>query len=137
MLKPHKPLIFVDSNVLIEGLLADYATAKAVVVFARHKKIKLVTCEQVIVDIETELIDKTSLYKEFSGILHCWEEMKEKIYLSIVPDPPEAEVLAVNKMYLPLMRHQADIPILTAALIMKPQPDFILSGNRKHLMPPN
>lgn len=132
MTQAHKPLIFIDSNVLIEGLLENFAAAKTIITLASYKKLDLITCKQVIVDVEDELIEQAKAYNEFSVILDSWQKMCQKIRIKILPDPPLADVLITKQNYLPLMHHLADIPILTAAITATPRPTVILSGNRKH-----
>ncbi len=132
MTQPLKPLIFVDSNVLIEGLLENFAAAKTIITLANYKKINLMTCQQVITDVEDELLEQSKAMQEFNIILEAWKKMLQKTRLKIVPDPDLSDVLEIKIQYLPLMHHLADIPILTAALKANPRPNIILSGNRKH-----
>jgi hypothetical protein len=61
-----------------------------------------------------------------------WKKLKDDIRLIVLEDPDTATVLATRDKYLGVMRHKADIPVLAAALSMKPHPHVILSGNREH-----
>jgi predicted nucleic acid-binding protein len=132
MPKHSVPVIFVDSNVLIDALLVRFAAAKTIVTLASYKKLKLLTCAQVIEDVEAEIVDKIVVPPLQREILDCWQEMLKRTRIKIISDPSEEAVQVVSQDYLALMRHLADIPILTAALNHHPKPDFILSGNREH-----
>jgi len=65
-----------------------------------------------------------------SVIIERWEATLKKTNLIRLPDPPIAIVKETSSLYLSAMRHQADIPILAAAILAKPS--VILSGNREH-----
>ena len=58
--------------------------------------------------------------------------------MTILPDPPTQIVQEAYERYIATMRHKADIQILAAAILAKP--NMILSGNREHfndLVAPN
>ena len=124
-----RPQVFLDSNVLIEALFEERHPAGAVISLALAKQIQLVTCQQVLDDVEAEILDRCSEAND-SALIDTWDQFKNSLNMSIEPDATDDEFKESYNLYLPVMRHVADIPILAVALRCKPA--IILSGNREH-----
>jgi predicted nucleic acid-binding protein len=124
-------LIFADSNVFVEHLFIEDSAAGIVISLATQNVFKLAVCEQSIKEVETVILRKLQLRPELADtIIKKWTAALNKTNLTILPDPPKATVKETSSLYLSSMRHQADIPILAAAILAKPR--VILSGNREH-----
>lgn len=124
-----RPQVFVDSNVLIEALVEARHPAGAVISLALSKQIKLITCQQVVDDVEAEILDRCTKANDLA-LVDTWDQFKNSLSISIEPDATAEEFKAAYERYLPVMRHAADIPILAVAIRCKPA--IILSGNREH-----
>ena len=127
------PVLFADSNVLIEALLIPKSAAYIVAEMVARGVFDLATCALCVEDTEDAIIAKLkNRPEELDQTIENWEKLKADIRLIILPNPDVAMVLATRDKYLGVMRHKTDIPVLAAALTMKPLPHVILSGNRDH-----
>jgi predicted nucleic acid-binding protein len=125
-----KPVVFIDSNVLIEALI-ESEPALAVLDLAIIEAINLVTCQLVVADVEDEIVGQhASAPRQIDAVVETWRVMLERTKLKVHPDPALDTVLEAREKFLPTMRHLADIPVLAAAIEAKA--NFIVSGNRKH-----
>lgn len=123
--------IFVDSNVLIEAVFLPDSAASAVLRLAADGTFEIITCQPVITDVENAILKKLqSTPERLNRIIESWEGILKATRLTIVPDPPSHVIQEAYELYIAIMRHKADIQILAAALLAKP--DAILSGNREH-----
>ncbi len=124
-------LVFVDSNVLIEALFLPQSAAAAVIDLAINNSFHIVTCQQVIDDVERAILSKLQkIPEDLDTIVLRWETLKTNSRLAVIADEPLVSAKRVYHEYIKFMRHTADIPILAAAI--KLNPDAILSGNREH-----
>jgi len=129
------PVLFADSNVLIEALLIEHSAAYVVEMVARGV-FDLATCQICIEDTQDAIVAKLkNKPDELDETIAGWEKLKVDTRLIVLPDPGAAFVKQTGDKYLGVMRHKADIPVLAAALGMKPPPHVILSGNRDHFNP--
>jgi hypothetical protein len=127
------PLLFADSNVLIEALLSSRSAACLVAEMVARGVFDLATCRLCVDDMEEAILAKLqNKPEELHETMASWERLKTDTRLIIISDPEPDAVAAVSNKYLGVMRHRADIPVLAAALAMDPQPCVILSGNRGH-----
>ncbi len=127
------PVLFVDSNVLIEALLIPESAAFVVAEMAAQGAFDMATCRDCISDTERAILAKLSQHPaEATEVINRWEQLKTALRLKILPESDITIVLATRDKFLGIMRHKADIPVLAAALLMTPAPYAILSSNRKH-----
>lgn len=127
------PILFADSNVLIEALLIPSSAAYVVAEMVARGVFDMATCQLCVDDAENAIVAKLQKKPdELDQTIINWEKLLADIRLIIVPDPDMASVIATRDKYLGVMRHKADIPVLAAALNMNPKPHVILSGNRDH-----
>lgn len=127
------PVLFADSNVMIEALLIPNSAAYVVAEMVARGVFDLATCDICIEDTEDAIVNKL---KDNSAALDetisNWEKLKADTRLVILPAPDAVLVNETFHNYLGVMRHIADIPVLACALKMEPSPHVILSGNREH-----
>jgi predicted nucleic acid-binding protein len=125
------PLLFVDSNVLVESIFLAQSAAATVINLAIKGTFRIVTCQQVIDDVERAIISKLQKTPEdLDTVIQRWELLKVNSRLAVTADESLESANRVYHEYIMLMRHKADIPILAAAI--KLRPSAILSGNREH-----
>jgi predicted nucleic acid-binding protein len=130
------PVLFADSNVLIEALLIPQSAAYIVVEMVARGAFYLATGQICIEDTEDAIVSKLkNKPDELDETIASWEKLKAETRLIVLPDADPAFVKATWDRYLGVMRHKADIPVLAIALSIKPQPQVILSGNRDHFNP--
>ncbi len=125
----HNTLVFVDSNVLIEALFLPGHPAVAVTTLAINGQIDLIACEIVIQDIEDEILERCQKIGNCS-IIDLWHTFQNEIRIRVEKDPPEHLVLETYRKFMPVMRHEADIPVLASAIQIGAT--IILSGNTEH-----
>lgn len=127
------PVLFADSNVMIEALLIPHSAAYVVSEMVARGVFDLATCQICIEDTEDAIVNKLKdKPAELDDAISSWEKLKADTRIIILPDPKPAFVKEIWDNYLGVMRHRADIPVLAAALAMEPPPKAILSGNREH-----
>ena len=126
------PVLFVDSNVLIEAVLIPLSAAAIVSDLVVNGTYDMATCALTVADAEKAFLNKVLNPAELDILVHRWEKLKSGMRLQILPDPPLAVVKQAYEKYIGVVRHKADIPVLAAALSMNPLPEVILSGNREH-----
>jgi len=127
------PVLFADSSVLIEALLLPQSAAYVVAEIVARGVFDIATCQICVTDTEDAIVGKLGKKPdELDQAIVNWEKLKGDIRLIVLEDPDTKTVLSTRDKYLGVMRHKADIPVLAAALSMKPAPHVILSGNREH-----
>jgi len=129
----NSQIVFVDSNVLIEALFIPDSPAALLIDLAEKRTVDLLTCEQVVQDVENAILNKLAhRLNDADEVIELWHQMKTATRLNILTMPARKIIDQVFTKYMGVMRHQADIPVLAAALNHKPLPRAILSGNREH-----
>lgn len=124
-----RPYLFVDSNVLIEALFEPFHPAGAIIALVLSKQVRLVTCHQVIEDVENEILDRCHTANNIE-LIDTWAKFLDNIKIQVEPDATQEEARITYQNYMGIMRHSADIPILAVAIRFRPA--VILSGNREH-----
>jgi predicted nucleic acid-binding protein len=117
-----KNRIFLDSSVLIAGVISSTGAARVLMVMSEMGEIELLVSEYVIVETERTLARK---------VPHALPEFRQAIKdanIKIVHDPSSKEVQ--GNLYL--ITDAEDIPILLSA--MKAKVDYLATHNRKHFL---
>lgn len=114
--------IFLDSSVLLAGIISSTGAAYVLLALGEQEEILLTISEMVVVESERALAKKSP-----SNLSNLRVAMKAA-NLHIVPDPASAEKAA----NLHLMTDSDDVPILLAA--MKAKVDYLATHNRKHFL---
>lgn len=115
-----KPLVFVDSNIMLCGMLRPGSPAYALLALAYLKKApyRVGPSEFVRQEVERNL--------QSYGLVEQFHRMEELLNPHLIRLPTEEEVVAVRGW----IRHQHDEPVLASALI-EPRPRIIVSDNNK------
>jgi predicted nucleic acid-binding protein len=120
--------LFLDSNILTGGIVARWGLDKAVLSLCAAKVCKLVLAEVVRDEVEENLLihaerlpslDADQLIEDYRTLIRLTDP-------EMVPYPDKALVRSSR----PLMRHEADVPVLLSA--MSARPDWLLTHNTKH-----
>lgn len=114
--------LFFDSSALIAGIISDKGAARALLLLAEDRKLKISVSEQVIVEVERNIARK------LPKILPLAREMIRESNLIIYKDPSKDEV----REHKNWIDHEADVPILVSAV--KANVDFLVTLNTKHFL---
>lgn len=120
--------LFLDSNVLLEGLLLEWGVSKAVLSLCAAGIHRLLLAEVVIEEVETNLLLEAERRGQVRGgkLLSAYDKFLKIAKPQRIKKPSNREVLAVA----PLIRHVHDVPVLASAL--KANPRWLLSNNTRH-----
>jgi predicted nucleic acid-binding protein len=114
--------LFFDSSALIAGIISEKGAARAILLLAEDRKLKISVSEQVIIEVERNIARK--IPKILNGARELIRESNVIIYI----DPSQEEV---NKR-INWINHEADVPILVSAA--KANVDFLVTLNTKHFL---
>lgn len=128
MTVPGRPRLFLDSNVLMGGLVASWGLDKAVLSLCSARICRLVLAEAVRVEVERNLL----LHAERLALKDVHEPINAYRRFIQLSDPemisfPDLEAVRANRY---LIRHEPDIPVLLSA--MAARPDWVLTNNTDH-----
>jgi predicted nucleic acid-binding protein len=122
--------VFVDSNILIEGLFAPWSASRALLILARTRAFSLVLSPYVEAEVERAL-------------LHCFardaaegSRLIDDYALALKLLAPERTVRITQaefEAYRSLIRHVHDVPVLATAI--KARPDWLITSNSAHFTP--
>ena len=114
--------IFLDSSVLIAGIISETGAA--------HVLLQLGETEEIVLTISELVVDETkrSVMRKAPDILEKVENEIAKSKFKILKDPSSEEVL--TNLYL--MEDPNDVPILLAAI--KANVDYLATHDRKHFL---
>ncbi len=114
--------LFLDSSVLFSGAASATGAARALLVLGETGQIGLMISLQVAIETERALARKAP------QSIPVFRQLMQAAKIRMVPDPPPEEV----KRYVNLIAHEADCPILAAAVLA--QADYLVTLNRKHFI---
>ena len=134
---PHqgRPVrLFLDSGVVLQGCLAPWGAAKAVLILAatarrRYTVVLAATVQQEVeraIDGITQPAARAAADASYRGWL-------TRVDLDVRPAPSARDVRIHTRTILPILRHANDLPTAVAALLSAP--DWVLSTNTKHWTP--
>jgi len=118
------PRVFLDSGVLIEGLVVPWSASRAVLILARHQALRVVLSRYVVEEVERCLLQE--LEEDYGGagqLVDDYALLLKLLRAEITGKVTEEELRKARGM----IRHQKDIPILVSALRVRP--DWFLTVN--------
>lgn len=123
--------VFLDANVILGGLLAEWGLDKAIFSLSAAKVIQWVLAEVVRREVETNLLmHATALAPgDADHLVEDYVRLIELASPQIIPPPPLSEVQHSRA----LIRHLADVPVLLSAIAAAP--DFLITHNTTHFTP--
>ena len=116
------PELFFDSSALFAGIVSASGASRALLLLAEAEQVAVTVSEQVVAETERAVARK---------IPRALPEFREAIRatgLRIVRDPSPDEIEA----YKDIIAHQADVPIVVAAMRVKT--DYLVTLNRRHFI---
>jgi predicted nucleic acid-binding protein len=119
--------LFLDSNVLIAGIVSSWGMDKAILSLCAAKVCKLVLAEVVRDEVEQALLMQPELSSARSTQLMQGYRRLMKLTKPELVSYPDARLVRANRS---LIRHEADVPVLLSAMSSKP--DWLLTHNTKH-----
>lgn len=124
----RKIRLFLDSNVLIAGIVSDWGLDKAVLSLCAARVCRLVLAEAVRDEVEEHLLAHTEKLSSFDAghVIEDYRRLIELMHPEIVRYPA-GELVRKNRH---LIRHASGVPVLLSA--MASQPDYLLTHNTKH-----
>ena len=123
--------LFLDSNVLTAGIVAEWGLDKAVLSLCAARICRLVLAEIVKEEVEENLLRHASRLAPQAAeqIVDDYSTLIKLTRPILVPLPDASEV--TRSRYL--IRHAADVPVVLSALHSKP--DWLLTQNTAHFTP--
>jgi predicted nucleic acid-binding protein len=118
--------LFLDSNVLIAGIVSAWGLDKAILSLCAAKVCTLVLAEVVHDEVEQAFLMQPELSSARSAQLMQAYRGLMRSKPELVPYP-DAGLVRANRS---LIRHAADVPVLLSA--MASRPDWLLTQNTKH-----
>jgi predicted nucleic acid-binding protein len=116
------PDLFFDSSALFAGIVSASGASRALLLLAEAGQVAITVSEQVVAETERAIARK---------IPRALPEFREAIRatgLRIVRDPSPDEI----ETYMDIIVHQADVPIIVAAMRVKT--DYLVTLNRRHFL---
>ena len=128
MNNPIRLRLFLDSNVLLGGIVAEWGLDKAVLSLCAAKIARLVLAEAVREEVEENLLFHAQRLPALDAdkLIEAYRRLIELTSPEIVPYPDPATVRRGRN----LIRHEPDVPVLLSAVAAKP--DWLLTHNTKH-----
>ncbi len=122
--------IFLDSNVLIEGICAEWSNARAVLILARTKAFTLVLSPYVEEEVENALLARLQIDdEEGSRFINAYDRALRVLEPEHTPRITPEEYRAHRSW----IRHLNDVPVLVTAI--KALPDYLITSNTEHFTP--
>lgn len=120
--------LFLDSNVLTGGIIADWGLDKAILSLCAARICCLVLAEVVRLEVEENLITRASTFEaeDAEQVLEDYVRFIDLARPEVVAPPSASEVARSRH----LIRHAADVPVLLSAVQSKP--DWLLTHNTNH-----
>lgn len=121
------PRVFLDSGVLLEGLLAPWSASRAVLILSRRRVFKIVLAKYVQGEVEDNLLELLASDSRLANeTVNAYSTLLRLLSPEFISLPNKQEV----DRHRHLIRHQADVPVLVSA--MKATPDWFLTTNTRH-----
>ncbi|HKO05529.1 MAG TPA: PIN domain-containing protein [Candidatus Acidoferrales bacterium] len=131
MTRGRKIRLFLDSNVLLGGVISPWGLDKAALSLCAARVCKLVLAEVVRDEVAENLLRHGERLQpaEAQKLMETYRRLVQLADPEMVPYPSRERVLSSRH----LIRHAADVPVLLSAIAG--EPDWLLTHNRKHFTP--
>lgn len=120
--------LFLDSNVLTGGIVSPWGLDKATLALCAASICRLVLAEAVREEVEHNLLLHAQILPRTRAeqLIDAYGRLIQLCKPEVVPHATLHEVQANRN----LIRHEADVPVLLAAI--RSRPDWLLTHNTKH-----
>jgi hypothetical protein len=122
-----RPRVFLDSCVLIEGLVAPWSGSRGVLILGRTALFKFALADIVVEETERALLARVGA--GYGGAQRLRDDLALLLGRLDVERIPHASVAEVERVRT-WIRHRADVPVLAAAV--QARPDWFLTDNVGH-----
>ncbi len=124
----QKLRLFVDSNVVMDAMTSRWGLDKAVISLCSAGICRMILADAVREEVEHNLLlHAQTLPRTWAEqLMRDYDAMIDRCHPEMVSHVTQAEIHA-NRA---LIRHEADVPVLLAAI--KSKPDWLLTNNTKH-----
>jgi predicted nucleic acid-binding protein len=116
------PELFFDSSALFAGIISASGASRALLLLAEAGQVAITVSEQVVAETER------AVARKIPRALPDFREAIRATGLRIVRDSSPDEIEA----YADIIAHQADVPIIVAAMRVKT--DYLVTLNRRHFL---
>lgn len=134
MLEPSRPVrLFLDSGVIIGGIIGHWGAAKAVLILATMREnYTVVLAEAIEREVQGNIARKIASLTadEASTVVRGASGWFDRVRIERYPLPSHEEIRRLAPSILPALRHVNDLPAVITAL--HAQPDWVLSTNTEH-----
>lgn len=128
MSEKNEPIrVFVDSNVLIEGLFAPWSASRAILILSRVGVCRLVLSPYVETEVERALLER--LGRDPKGGSQLIDDYALALKL-LLPERTQRITREELDAHRALIRHGNDVPVLVTAI--KAKPDWLITSNTEH-----
>jgi len=119
--------VFIDSNVLIEGLFAPWSASRAILILARSGIFRLVLSPYVETEVERALLQQLARNADEGSRL-----IDDYALALTLLSPERTERITREELdsHRSWIRHLNDVPVLVTAI--KAQPDWLVTANTEH-----
>ncbi|MCG2768478.1 MAG: PIN domain-containing protein [Chloroflexota bacterium] len=117
-----KPSLFLDSSALFAGVVSASGASRALLLLTEAKLVTITISEQVLAETER------ALFRKAPRALPNYREALRSTGLRIVRDPTPEQI----RTYKDIIAHDADVPIVVAA--MQAKTDYLVTLNRRHFI---
>jgi len=124
---PARPRVFVDSNILVEGLFAPWSAPRAILILARARLFRILLSPYVEAEVERALLKRLARDEEEGSRL-----IDDYALALRLLDPERLDRITREEFDTQrhLIRHLNDVPVLATAL--KARPDWLVTSNTEH-----
>ncbi len=131
MTRGRKIRLFLDSNVLLGGIISPWGLDKAALSLCAARVSKLVLAEVVRDEVAENLLLHGQRLQpaEAEKLMESYRRLIQLADPEVIPYPSRERVLSSRH----LIRHAADVPVLLSAIAGKP--DWLLTHNTRHFTP--
>ena len=119
--------VFVDSNVLIEGLFAPWSASRAILILARASALRLVLSPYVEQEVERALLARLATNQEEGSRVIDDYALALKL---LAPERTDRITQQEFDSHRSFIRHMNDVPVLVTAI--KASPDWLVTSNIDH-----
>ena len=122
-----RPRVFIDSDVLIEGLFAPWSAPRAILILARARLFRIILSPYVEMEVERALLARLA-NNDLEG-----SRLIDDYALAIkLLDPERLERISREEFnsHRGSIRHLNDVPVLVTAI--KARPDWLVTSNTEH-----
>lgn len=122
--------VFVDSNVLVEGLFSPWSASRALLILARSGVFRLVLSPYVEMEVERALLNRLEHDANEGGRLI--DDYALALQL-LAPERTGHITREEFDAHRAAIRHRNDVPVLVTAI--KARPDWLVTSNTEHFTP--